>query len=121
VRAPDDHEGFELLSEDPGEVRRAFLERGWGDRLPIVAPTAERVEEVLGAGPKDPDELIGIIPPRLGQATRRLVAVNAVMAGFGFFAVSSPLTAASQRIGTSWDAFVLAPVDYTFQRPLGDF
>jgi hypothetical protein len=82
VRAPEDHEGFELLSEDPGEVRRAFLERGWGDGLPIVAPTAERVEQMLGPGSnKDPDELIGIIPPRLGQATRRLIAVNAVMAG----------------------------------------
>jgi hypothetical protein len=51
----------------------------------------------------------------------RPLGAIATVAGFGFFAVSSPLAAASQSIGASWDTLVLAPVDYTFQRPLGDF
>jgi hypothetical protein len=68
----------------------------------------------------------GVVWERIGATTldvailRPLGAV-AVVAGFGFFVVSSPLAAPSQRLGTSWDAFVLAPTDYTFQRPLGDF
>lgn len=51
----------------------------------------------------------------------RPLAAVATVTGFGFFLVASPIAAASQRIGASWDAFVLAPAEYTFQRPLGDF
>jgi len=72
---------FELTSEDPAEVRRLLAERGWGDGLPIVVPTEKRVEEFLTAVDCDPDDLIGIIPPRLGEASERIIAVNAVMAG----------------------------------------
>ncbi|MBW2232313.1 MAG: hypothetical protein JRH17_18155 [Deltaproteobacteria bacterium] len=74
-------EGFELTSEDPSEVRRLLAERGWGDGLPIVVPTEKRVAEFLAAVECDPDALVGILPPRLGEATERIVAVNAVMAG----------------------------------------
>jgi len=60
-----------------------FSERGWGDGLPLVAPTEERVAAMLEAGCKeeDADEIIATLPPRLGHATRRLLAVNAVLAG----------------------------------------
>jgi hypothetical protein len=34
-----------------------------------------------GLGPVDPDEVIATLPPRFGQATRRIIAVNAVLAG----------------------------------------
>jgi hypothetical protein len=51
----------------------------------------------------------------------RPLGAMATVAGFGFFAVSSPLAAASQRIGLSWEILVLAPVEYTFERPLGEF
>jgi hypothetical protein len=51
----------------------------------------------------------------------RPLGAAATVGGFALFLVSSPLTAASLRIGTSWDTFVLAPADYTFERPLGDF
>jgi hypothetical protein len=57
----------------------------------------------------------------LDVALLRPLGAAATVAGFAFFLVSSPLSAASLRIGTSWDTFVLAPVDYTFERPLGDF
>ncbi|MBI2296398.1 MAG: hypothetical protein HYU76_10295 [Betaproteobacteria bacterium] len=59
-----------------------FYERGWTDGLPIVPPTRERVAAVLSGMPwRDPDELISVIPPKMGRATLRQVAVNAVMAG----------------------------------------
>lgn len=74
-----------LVIEDasPERVLEVFAERGWGDGLPLVAPTEERVAAMLAAGSQtqDPDEIVAILPPRQGQATRRLLAVNAVLAG----------------------------------------
>ena len=68
----------------------------------------------------------GVVLQKIGAATLDVVVLRplgavATVAGFAYFLVSSPITAASQRIGTSWDTLVLAPADYTFQRPLGDF
>lgn len=74
-------EGFELASEEPDEVRRVLAARGWGDGLPIVVPTKPRLEAFLAASGAKPEALIGILPPRLGRATERVVAINALMAG----------------------------------------
>ena len=63
------------------EVNAYFYERGWTDGLPIVPPTRERVEHLLGGWPGEPDEEIAEVPPLMGVATVRAVAVNAVMAG----------------------------------------
>lgn len=63
-------------------VNDYFYERGWTDGLPIVPPTEERVQAMLAGMPwRAADELIGIVPPRMGAATMRQIAVNAVMAG----------------------------------------
>jgi hypothetical protein len=56
-------------------------ERGWGDGLPVVAPTAERVDRMLETLGADPDETVAVLPPRNGAATHRAIAVNAVLAG----------------------------------------
>ena len=70
------------VDDDPVAVMEAYAERGWGDGLPLVAPTAARVDEMLAAlGDVDPDEVIAVLPPRDGEATRRMIAVNAVLAG----------------------------------------
>jgi hypothetical protein len=59
-----------------------FLEdRGMGDGLPVVAPTPERVEEMLTDAAGDPDQVLFTLQPRAGIVTRRVVAINAVMAG----------------------------------------
>ena len=63
------------------EVNACFYERGWTDGLPIVPPTRERVEGLLTGWPGDPDAEIAEVPPLMGVATARAVAVNAVMAG----------------------------------------
>ena len=63
-------------------VNDYFYERGWTDGLPVVPPTEARVETMLaGMSWRKPDEVIGVIPPRMGDATLRQIAVNAVMAG----------------------------------------
>jgi hypothetical protein len=64
------------------DVNDYFYERGWTDGLPIVPPTEERVEAMLAGMPwHKADELISVVPPRMGNATMRQIAVNAVMAG----------------------------------------
>src|SRR5262249_47220754 len=76
---------FEGAIEAPVGIEE-FLEfamsHGWGDGLPLVPPTAERVDAFLAANPQyDAEEDLGAVPPRHGVATIRQIAVNAVMAG----------------------------------------
>jgi hypothetical protein len=58
-----------------------YQDRGWTDGLPIVPPTQEAVREFLRFTDRDPRELIGVLPPRQGEATVEKIAANAVMAG----------------------------------------
>jgi len=59
-----------------------FIERGWSDGLPIIPPTEQRVLGMLSSlGQRDPQEVVAILPPRLGAATLEKIAINAVMAG----------------------------------------
>jgi hypothetical protein len=62
-------------------LQAVLEEHGWGDGLPVVPPTEDRVERMLAAAPGDPDEELGILHPRAGVVTRRVLAVNAVLAG----------------------------------------
>ena len=64
--------------EDPMEV---CFERGWSDGLPVTPPTDERVVRMLSGTKRDPQEVVGLIPPNLAECTIEKVAINAVMAG----------------------------------------
>src|SRR3954451_12612932 len=67
-----------------GELEDAFEalhERGLTDGLPVVPPTPERVVEMLGHTARDPQDVVGVVPPYGGEATVEKVAINAVMAG----------------------------------------
>jgi len=64
--------------EDPFEF---FFASGVTDGLPVVPPTEERVQRMLAAANRDPQELLGAIGPNYGRATVEKVAINAVMAG----------------------------------------
>jgi hypothetical protein len=72
---------LEAPADDPAAFTEAYAEHGWGDGLPLVPPTEARVAEMLEHTAGDPDEVLGILPPRFGRVTRRLVAINAVLAG----------------------------------------
>ena len=63
------------VSEDPFE----YCMRVFGDPLPVVPPTVDRVERMIAD--RDPAEVIGRIPPCYGEATVEKIAANAVMAG----------------------------------------
>ena len=66
---------------DAQALRREFARRSWSDGLPVIAPTAERVEAMLEYCGRDPLEVLGVIAPRQGEATVQAAAVCAVMAG----------------------------------------
>jgi hypothetical protein len=51
---------------------------------------------------------------------RPLGAIGTVV-GFGFFVCSIPLAGVTQQLDLAWDAFVVKPSSYTFERTLGDF
>ncbi len=60
----------------------AFAEaRGWGDGLPLIPPTAERVQALLETVDDPPEAVIGVVEPQRGDATAEKIAINAVMAG----------------------------------------
>ena len=65
----------------PDEINRFYYENGWSDGLPIVPPTAARVDEFLKATDRDADEQLGVLLPDRRSATVRTVAINGVMAG----------------------------------------
>ncbi|MFC1991083.1 UGSC family (seleno)protein, partial [Chloroflexota bacterium] len=58
-----------------------FMEKGWGDGLPLIPPTRERVEAMLARSPLPPDYVIGEVAPKWAVATPENIAINAVMAG----------------------------------------
>lgn len=65
-------------SPDADEMEEMF-ERGWTDGLPVVPPTAERVEKMLGNYAADAS--LGQVPPAMGEATLQRLAACAVLAG----------------------------------------
>ena len=71
IEMPGDLEAFNALAE----------ERRWSDGLPLVPPTVERVEEMLRATRRSPQNLVAHVAPGYGKATVEGVAINAVMAG----------------------------------------
>jgi hypothetical protein len=63
------------------EVNRFFYQRGWTDGLPIIPPTEEAVAEMMTGTDLSPDHVVAKIVPRMGKATVRKIAINAVMSG----------------------------------------
>jgi hypothetical protein len=75
---PADHFKFKGTVVD---VNNLFFEKGWSMGLPYFPPTADRVAEMLKGTSRKPDEVIGLIPPRMGVLTVEMIAVHAAMTG----------------------------------------
>jgi len=58
-----------------------MFEQGLTDGLPVIPPAPERVLRMLTGTKRDPQEVLGIVPPNLAPVTVEKVAINAVMAG----------------------------------------
>ncbi len=66
----------------PADDEFEFLfDQGFSDGLPVVPPTPERVLRMLSGTRRDPREVLGEMPPNLGEVSIEKLAINAVMAG----------------------------------------
>ena len=58
-----------------------MFDQGFTDGLPVVPPTPERVLRMLAGTSRDPQEVVAVLPPNMGDATVEKIAINAVLAG----------------------------------------
>ncbi len=72
---------------------------GWTDSLPGLAPTRERVTQMLGEHRARSEEVVATLPPAMGEATFEHIAANAVIVGCDpsdFMAVVAAVRAVKQ-------------------------
>ena len=69
------------VPSDPDAFQDEMERRGWGDGLPLVPPTPERVAAFVRASGRPAAEVVATLPPAWAEATVEKAAVNAVMAG----------------------------------------
>jgi hypothetical protein len=58
-----------------------YYEQGFSDGLPVVPPTPEKLAAMIAALGGEPELVEGRVPPRWGNLTRRVLAINLVLAG----------------------------------------
>ena len=68
-------------ADDLDAINRLYREKRWSDGLPIVPPTAMRVDRMLASCRRDRHEVVAHVAPGFGAATVERIAINAVMAG----------------------------------------
>jgi hypothetical protein len=95
------------VAADPLALYELSLAEGWGDGVPVLAPTDDRVLGLLAATPHAPDHVLGALPPRYGVATVELVAVNAAMTGCTPTAFPYVIAALEAMLVPEWNAFGL--------------
>src|SRR5687768_2826145 len=66
---------------DAADLVEWYYDRGFSDGLPVVPPTPLAVDAMVEAMGGDAERLECRVPPRWGGLTRRVLAVNMVMAG----------------------------------------
>ena len=67
----------------PGDVDLVeyYFEQGWSDGLPVVPPTQEKIAAMLRLLGGEPNLVECRVPPRWGDLSREVLAVNMIMAG----------------------------------------
>jgi hypothetical protein len=63
------------------DFNQQYLDKQWGDGLPMIPPTPEKVKWMLSGTTRSPQEALGIVHPKKGICTIEKIAINAVMAG----------------------------------------
>ena len=67
--------------DDPVDLVEWYFDQGWTDGLPVVPPSPEKVDAIVDALGGDATHVEARVPPRWGDLTREVLAVNMVMAG----------------------------------------
>ena len=68
-------------AKDIGDALEMCYANGWTDGLPVVPPTADKVEAMLTAAKLEHTHQLAFIENRQVKVTAEKVAINAVMAG----------------------------------------
>ena len=95
------------VDDDPVEFQKLATDAGWGDGLPLIPPTEQRVREYVEASGRRPAELLAELPPRGGRCTVEKVAVNAVMAGAPAAAMPLCVAAVEAMVDPDFNLFAL--------------
>ena len=66
---------------EPVDLVEWYFRQGWTDGLPVVPPTPESVGAMVAALGGEPERVEARVPPRWGNLTREVLAVNLVLAG----------------------------------------
>lgn len=69
------------VDDDIEAVYETLYRKGVTDGLPVIPPTRERVDEMLAGTNRNPETVLGTVPPEYSEATVEKLAINAVMAG----------------------------------------
>ena len=76
-----DQEPSTAPTSDQVDLVEWYFEQGWTDGLPVVPPTPETVAAMVAALGGDAERLEARVPPRWGNLTREVLAINMVLAG----------------------------------------
>ena len=95
------------VDADPQAFLQLATDAGWGDGLPLIPPTEERVRAHVQASGRFPEAHLGDLPPRQGRCTVEKVAVNAVMAGVPAAAMPLLCTAIEAMSEPDFNLFAL--------------
>ena len=69
--------------DDLDEFQEFVMAEEWGDGLPALPPTPERVDRILSAWASRRHEVVATLAPRMAEATIEAIATNAALAGLG--------------------------------------
>jgi hypothetical protein len=79
LRTTGDRASRTTLADDQDAY--SYCTEHFGDALPVVPPTVERVQRMLASVRLAPETIVARVPPCYGEATIEKIAANAVMAG----------------------------------------
>jgi len=83
----------------------SFLDMGWGDGLPLMPPTRERVDALLKGTPLAPATVIGKWGPTHADFTVEKIAVVAAMAGAQPRYMPVIIASLQAIVSVPWDAY----------------
>ncbi len=95
------------VEDEVSAFTKFATDAGWGDGLPLVPPTEERVRAYVAASGRFPEQLLAELPPRRGRCTVEKVAVNSVMAGAPAEAMGLLCAAVEAMAEPSFNLFAL--------------
>ena len=81
IENADAHAAVIAVPDDLIAFNEECARRNWSDGLPLIPPTAVRVDAMLAATKRDRNEIIAHVALGFGAASVERIAINAVMAG----------------------------------------